>query len=165
MTATAQPTTPPVEAPAQGALDRAEGVALLGSVEASGYKDGAALVRPDGYIAVRPSRNRCRSRACDGHQEHPRAARGSSDRSASRRVSTHASSFGSADHLRAEWDISAQIHGDDQRTSCAVPPGPPGDRRMADLSFSVPRLTPRRRRDGDHRCAGATFLHDNADCR
>jgi putative peptide zinc metalloprotease protein len=43
VTATAQPSAP-VEAP-QGALDRAQGVELLGDVHGSGYKEGAALVR------------------------------------------------------------------------------------------------------------------------
>src|ERR1700761_4185527 len=45
MTATAEPPAAQVEAPAQGALDRAEGVELLGEVHGSGYKEGAALVR------------------------------------------------------------------------------------------------------------------------
>src|SRR6476620_2018199 len=44
MTATAQPSAP-VEARNQAALDRAEGVELLGNVHGSGYKEGAALVR------------------------------------------------------------------------------------------------------------------------
>jgi putative peptide zinc metalloprotease protein len=44
VTATAQPSAP-VEAPPQGALDRAHGVELLGDVHGSGYKEGAALVR------------------------------------------------------------------------------------------------------------------------
>jgi putative peptide zinc metalloprotease protein len=43
VTATAQPSAP-VEAP-EGALDRAQGVELLGDVHGSGYKEGAALVR------------------------------------------------------------------------------------------------------------------------
>ena len=45
MTATVENSTPPVEAPEQGVLDRAAGVELLGDVTGSGYKDGAALVR------------------------------------------------------------------------------------------------------------------------
>src|SRR3954451_10689069 len=44
MTATAEPHSP-VEAPTTGALDRADGVELLGDVHGSGYKEGAALVR------------------------------------------------------------------------------------------------------------------------
>ena len=52
MTATAEPPTE-VLAPARtpSALARAEGVELLGDVDGSGYKDGAALVRrPDGQV-------------------------------------------------------------------------------------------------------------------
>ena len=45
MTATADPPAPPVEAAPAAVLDRAEGVELLGDVDASGYKGGAALVR------------------------------------------------------------------------------------------------------------------------
>ncbi len=45
MTATAEPPTPQVEPPAQGALDLGQGVELLGEVHGSGYKEGAALVR------------------------------------------------------------------------------------------------------------------------
>src|ERR1700759_4157063 len=45
MTSTAEAPTPTVEAPPAGALDRAEGVELLGDVHGSGYKEGAALVR------------------------------------------------------------------------------------------------------------------------
>src|ERR1700761_1073336 len=45
MTATAEPPAAQVEAPAQGALDRGEGVELLGPVHGSGYREGAALVR------------------------------------------------------------------------------------------------------------------------
>src|SRR3954464_10430755 len=44
MTATAEPHSPG-EAPTTGALDRADGVELLGDVHGSGYKEGAALVR------------------------------------------------------------------------------------------------------------------------
>ena len=44
MTATAPPPAQ-VEAPAQGALGRAEGIELLGDVDGSGYAAGAALVR------------------------------------------------------------------------------------------------------------------------
>src|SRR5581483_5218590 len=51
MSTTVEPTPRSVEAPAQGALDRAEGVELLGDVHGSGYKEGAALVRrADGQI-------------------------------------------------------------------------------------------------------------------
>jgi putative peptide zinc metalloprotease protein len=45
MTATAEPSVETVEASANGVLDRAEGVELLGDVHGSGYRDGAALVR------------------------------------------------------------------------------------------------------------------------
>src|SRR6478752_2203323 len=46
MTATAAPPVPAEEAPAPGAsLARAEGIALLGAVDGSGYEGGAALVR------------------------------------------------------------------------------------------------------------------------
>src|ERR1700745_1707306 len=51
MTATAEPSAEAVEAPAQGGLDRAEGIELLGPVHGSGYKDGASLVRrADGQV-------------------------------------------------------------------------------------------------------------------
>jgi putative peptide zinc metalloprotease protein len=51
MTATVDTPTPPVEAPQQGVLDRADGIELLGDVAGSGYKEGAALVRrPDGQM-------------------------------------------------------------------------------------------------------------------
>src|SRR5436305_12804521 len=46
MTATADPQAETVvRAPRVGALDRAQGVELLGDVHGSGYKEGAALVR------------------------------------------------------------------------------------------------------------------------
>jgi putative peptide zinc metalloprotease protein len=46
MSTTAEPPAPPVdEAAPAAALDRAEGVELLGDVQGSGYKEGAALVR------------------------------------------------------------------------------------------------------------------------
>ncbi|HEX3807919.1 MAG TPA: hypothetical protein VHV52_14180 [Gaiellaceae bacterium] len=45
MTATAKPSAPTVEAQPPAALDRADGVELLGDVHGSGYKEGAALVR------------------------------------------------------------------------------------------------------------------------
>src|SRR5436305_7743836 len=52
MTATADPQAETVvRAPRVGALDRAQGVELLGDVHGSGYKEGAALVRrADGQI-------------------------------------------------------------------------------------------------------------------
>jgi putative peptide zinc metalloprotease protein len=48
MTATSEPPAGPPTGrgdPAGGVLDRAEGVELLGPVQGSGYRDGAALVR------------------------------------------------------------------------------------------------------------------------
>src|SRR5581483_2448809 len=45
MSTTVEPTPRSVEAPATGALDRAQGVELLGDVHGSGYKEGACLVR------------------------------------------------------------------------------------------------------------------------
>ena len=45
MTATANRPARSVEAQPPAALDRAEGVELLGDLHGSGYKDGAALVR------------------------------------------------------------------------------------------------------------------------
>jgi putative peptide zinc metalloprotease protein len=45
VTATAEPRASAADAPPPSALDRAEGVELLGDVHGSGYKDGAALVR------------------------------------------------------------------------------------------------------------------------
>ena len=51
MTATADASALPVEAPARTALDRADGVQLMGDVDGSGYKQGAALVRRgDGQV-------------------------------------------------------------------------------------------------------------------
>src|SRR4051794_470587 len=46
MSTTAEPSAPPVgETARAAALDRAAGVELLGGVQGSGYKEGAALVR------------------------------------------------------------------------------------------------------------------------
>src|SRR4051794_29272500 len=46
MTATSSPATPPTPGGvAEGVLDRADGVELLGHVQGSGYRKGAALVR------------------------------------------------------------------------------------------------------------------------
>src|SRR3954462_5313335 len=51
MSATLQPAAGTVEAQRNAALDRADGVELLGDVHGSGYKDGAALVRrADGQV-------------------------------------------------------------------------------------------------------------------
>jgi putative peptide zinc metalloprotease protein len=51
MSTTVEPRLQTVEAPATGALDRAEGVELLGDVHGSGYEKGAALVRRgDGQV-------------------------------------------------------------------------------------------------------------------
>src|SRR5581483_9324783 len=51
MSATANPPARPAEGQPTAALDRAEGIELLGDLHGSGYKDGAALVRrADGQV-------------------------------------------------------------------------------------------------------------------
>src|SRR5436305_14444198 len=94
MTATEQPTVR-LERPLRAALDRAEGIDLLGDVHGSGYKAGASLVRrADGQIVQLGPLRYARRESADGRRDNGELAAAVSKRLGRRVGEKHVARLG-----------------------------------------------------------------------